>query len=380
MDFVLPPEKGDFKNSKIRTLQILAKCGLPHLKVKIITPAAFEEYYQNKKITPDLFRVLTKVFESLLQDNRQVSIRLAIEKGVDILLPRSESLNDLSSCLRFTQKTWDFFIKNSKNPNGLGIAILAHRFIPSFAAGTLDSSLPRKKSLMMIEATYGIWEGIQSNLHDVYIVDKDILKPIKKIIPEKDSGLFPTLKNRWKYQRLPVAMRSRQVVSDGQIEELTKQAGKIERHFGPARIEFILKEIKPQQSKKAVLLWHITKMPAGRDVFHYKVVPLSEEVGGETVYIGYPFMLEDINDISKIKLISHPRPILYLSDKIISKRDLYLIQRIALLAKEQQWPILYKGGQLTHISIILREYGVTVFPVNQNIRVGKKIKIVRSLI
>lgn len=377
---VLSPEEVKLKNSKVRSLQILASCNLPYLKTKIITPAAFEEYYQKRKITSSLSRILKSTLETLFQKHHLISIRTSVEKRNGLLLPRSGTLDNLSSALQFIQKTWDFFIKKNSNPNKLGVALLVHQFVPSFAAGTLDSSLPQKKNLAMIEATYGIWEGIQSNLHDVYIIDKRTLKLHKKIIPEKDFALFPTSKNKWKYKSVPNKIKSKQVISNLQIEELIRQTKKIEAYFGPARIEFILKKTRLQKSKKAVLLWHITRIPPAKEVLHYKVEPLDKEVIGETVYTGYLFAVDDTRNIRRIRSILHPRPILYLSGKIIAKRNLLLIQQIARLAKEKKWPILYKGGQLTHISIILREYGITVYPVNQNVELGKEIRIVRSRI
>ena len=86
-------------------------------------------------------------------------------------------------------------------------------------------------------------------------------------------------------------------------------------------------------------------------------------------------MIENSNDLSKAKL-SLVKQIIYLSDKITRKRDLFLIQQVARLAQKHNWPVVYKGGQLTHISILLRERGVKVFPVNQNIKLAKKIKII----
>ena len=117
-------------------------------------------------------------------------------------------------------------------------------------------------------------------------------------------------------------------------------------------------------------------MPRGKGIFTYKVIPAEEKTTGRVVYIGNPLIIENSNDLSKAKL-SFTKQIIYLSDKITRKRDLFLIQQVARLAQKHNWPVVYKGGQLTHISILLRERGVKVFPVNQNIKLAKTIKIIK---
>lgn len=376
MNFVLPPEEIDLENSKIKTLRILTSCHLPRLEVKIITPAAFAEYYKNRKISPKLLRTLAKVLEPLLKWNH-VSIRTAVEKEFDVLLPRSEGLTDVTSCLRFIKKTWDFFIQNSPKPLELGVALLVHEFVPSFAAGTLDSSFSEKDS-MIIEAIYGIWEGIQSGLHDIYVVNKKTCKLVKEIIPSKDFALFSTASGKWRYQKVPSELKTKQVVSDEQIVELCEQTKKVEEFIGPIRIEFILKKMRAQGLKEAVLLWHILPLKRKSSSHYYKTVPIDEETTEEVVFTGFPIEVRELEDIKKLKLVSCHKPIIYLGSELISKRDLFAIQLVASLAKEKGWPVLYKGGLLTHINIILREYGVRVFSVNQEVSLGKEIKIVED--
>jgi len=377
MSFVVLPQKVDLKNSKIETLKILKKCRLPCLEAKVVTPLAFQEYYQNKKLTPQLQESLVKTLEYFLKKEKAISIRALTEKEVD-LLPRSESLKSITECLRHIIKTWDFFIKNFPYPEDLGIALLSHNFIPSYAAGTLDSQLPKDKELIMIEATYGIWEGIQSCLHDVYLVDKESLAIIRKKVPEKDFGLFLTAAN-WQYKKVPAFLKKHQVVSDVQIKELARQTLAVEKYFGPARIEFIIKKTNQQDDKKAVLVWHIRKLPRKAGIFDFKATSLSQDFSGEVIYTGLPIKIKEITDIKKLKKYSCPRLIIYLGEEIIRKRDLFLIQQIAKIAKEKDWPILYKGGQLTHVCLILREYGVQVFPVNQRIIPKGKIRVVKTV-
>lgn len=376
MDFVLSPEKVDLKNSKIKTLRILASCHLPRLEVNIITPAAFAEYYSDREISPKLFWTLAKVLKPLLKRN-YVSIRTAVEKEFDAFLPRSEGLTDVVSCLQFIQKSWNFFIQNSSNPLKLRVALLVHEFIPSFAAGTLDSSSSEKDSIL-IEAIYGIWEGIQSGLHDIYVVNKKTCKLVKEAVPSKDFALFPTASGRWEYKSLSPRMKSKQVVSDAQIVELCRQAKKVEEFMGPVRIEFILKKMRAQGSKEAVLLWHILPLKGKSSSSYYRAVPIDEETTGEVVFTGFPIEVREFKDIKKLKLASCPKPIIYLGGELVSKRDLFAIQLVASLAREKSWPVLYKGGLLTHINIILREYGVRVFSVNQEVSLGKEIKIVED--
>jgi len=378
--FVLTPEKVCLQNTKIKTLQILKKLKLPHIDAKIITPTSFKEYYENRKITSRLKIIFKKNFEYLLKGGHQVSIRTSVEKRCDLLLPRSESLSNISDCFNFVKKTWDFFIDNTKDPLNLGIALITHRFIPSFASGTLDTSIPENPNLMMVEATYGIWEGIQSGIHDVYLVEKRKKGILKKDIPEKDFALFSTSKGRWKYKKLPNFFKKTQIISDSQILELARQCQKVESFFGPARIEFILKKVKDQKSSRAVLLWHIARLPKNFENFWYKVVLPNEEVEGETVYIGFPYQVSSAQGIDKIKKLDHPRLIICLGEELIRKRDLFTVQLVARIARERNFPVLYKGGQLTHVNILLKEGGAQVFAVNQNIPLGQTIKIVRSLI
>ena len=195
MKFVLSPIEANLKNNKIQTLKILAQFGLPHIETKIITPAAFVKYKQEGRISPSFQKILEATCQSFLKKSDYISIRTATEKGTSFLLPRSGSLNNISDDVGFLKKTWDSFIKKNINPQRLGISFIVHGFIPSFAAGTVDSRIFNKKNWAKIEATYGIWEGIQSNLHDVYIVNKKTVKLLRKLFLKKISLFSQTLKN-----------------------------------------------------------------------------------------------------------------------------------------------------------------------------------------
>jgi len=193
--FVLSPIEANLKNNKIQTLKILAQFGLPHIETKIITPAAFVKYKQEGRISPSFQKILEATCQSFLKKSDYISIRTATEKGTSFLLPRSGNLNNISDGIDFFKKTWDSFIKKTINPQRLGISFIVHSFIPSFAAGTVDSRVFNKKNWARIEATYGIWEGIQSNLHDVYIVNKKTVKLLRKLFLKKISLFSQTLKN-----------------------------------------------------------------------------------------------------------------------------------------------------------------------------------------
>lgn len=380
MDLILSPEQTDLKNSKIKTLKILKNCNLPVVESKIITPEFFEKYYLKKEITPELEKKIREVFEFFHQENKPIFVRVAIERGFDRLLPISGSLIKFSDFLLFIKKTYDYFINNSKHPNKLGISLIVHNFIPSYAAGTIDTSLTQNQNLSLFEATYGIWEGIQSNLHDIYLVEKKSLKIIKKIISRKGWALFPTPQGDWKYQPVPPSLKTKQVVWDRQLKELARQAKFIENLYGPSRIEFIIKKMKPQESLNAPLIWHITKKPKENNSFYYEVAPLNKKVEGEIVFIGFPYVLKRIADIKRIKNIKYPNPAIYLSKEIISQRNIFLIEQVGVFAKEKKLPVIYQGGQLTHIATILRELGVEVFPINQEMIFGKEVKVIRSVL
>lgn len=377
MEFIFSPQIVNLKTNKIKTLQILSKLGLPFLKANIITPKAFEEYYLHKKITNKLYSEIEKTIKPLLKTGNFVSVRSAVESNTSLsFLPRSESLSSLSDCLFFIKKTWDSLIKNFKNPLEAGISLLLHRFIPSYAAGTIDSSFSDNNQIL-IEVVYGIWEGIQSGFHDIYFVDKKTDMLIKKVVVKKDRALLPTASGKWEYQKLSPRKKVKQIVSEEQIRELCRQTKLVEKHVGQSRIEFIIKKYRPQASKKAVLLWHIVSLKKDYANSYYKIIPASEDTSENIVCNGKLYEINGLSDIDKLKTFSFPNLIIYLGDKITSKRDLFTIQLVANLAKKNNWPVLYKGGLLTHVNIILREYGVKVFSINQNIGPEEKIKIIK---
>lgn len=375
MDFIVSPQNSHSQNSRVKTLQVLAELGLPHLSAKVITLAAFSEYYQEKKITPKLSSALIGTIKPLLEGKHWVSIRAVARKELGPLMPRSESLPDLEHALKFIKKTWDFFIRSSKDPLSLDVELLVHRFIPSFAAGTIDVSEDQK---MIVEAIFGIWEGLQSNLHDVYLIEKGRI--LQKIVPEKDCVLLPTASGKWRYKKAPRNLRTKQVLSDEQIKEVSRQAQKVEGSLGPSRIEFILKETKPQFDKKAIMLWHIAPLKIKSSASYFKVVSVKEKTTGEAVYTGFPVVVEGLEDIKKLETTSQPKTIVFLGRKIIAKRDLFTIQLVGRIARKMGWPVVYKGGLLTHINIVLREYGVKVFSVNREVRLDKEVKIVSDML
>jgi len=377
MKYIFSPEEIISVNSKIKTLQILIRYKLPNLDVKIISPNSFLDYYKNKRFTPDLRDEITSLLKSLFKENKYISIRTAVEKESELLLPRSKSLDSISKSLSFIKKTWDYFIGISTNPEDLGVSLLVHKFVPSFASGTIGSFPNQNRNI--IEATYGIWEGIQSNLHDIYIIDRSNQVIINKIIPEKDIALFSENFGKWVYKKVEPELKNKQVLSDLQILEVSRQASLVENVYNSPRIEFIVEETKEQDSKEAILLWHIISSKE-TDPHFYKIIPFDQETNQKIYYAGNLLIAREVGDINMLRQIDNDNLILLLGDEIITKRDLFAIQLLASLAKEKNWPIIYKGGILTHINIILREYGVKVFSVNQTISLEKKVKVIEDLI
>lgn len=354
---------------------------MPHEKSKVITTEAFWRY-KEQALTKELNRELNEVCNDYLS-NGQVCIRTAYfaPKETNLLFPRSQSLISQKQCLAFIRKVWDFFIKNKMYGPQAENNLIIENFGPRFASGTFITSTTQRRPFSFIEVIYGIWEGIQGNIHDVYTVDLKDKKILYKDVPKKEKVFSPIAVGRWKYQKVPQELAARQIMPDEQILKLASYGSLVEKNFGPKQIEFfVLHDAleKPQRSMdETILLWHITDVSRlTKAPRYFNVVPQSEKILNPTkiIFQGRLTKIEEISQVGKIKLTNET--ILYIDSNIIAKRDPLLINLIGKFAAEHSLPVLYKGGVLSHVFTILSEFGILIFPVNESVDGFSKVKII----
>lgn len=257
--------------------------------------------------------------------------------------PRSTS-GTPEDLVKAAQAMFDFAIKNKYNKKGAEIGAIFHPWInpkTPLGGGCAALSTNREKTII-IEAIYGLDEGVQSFPHDIYLVNFLGERILKKEVPLKKECL--EVNDQFEVKTAPVAKKfwSKQVLSDELIKEVARGLRRFIKLFGPHRIEFAFEE---------KLFWR-------------ECLPFLVKKEKKASFKGRVLRISKREDLEKV---NKGAKIIFIDPLVIKKRKMNLLTVLAARAKGSKI-ILYPGSATTaHAATIFREMG------HQVIYVGDKI-------
>lgn len=365
-------EARGFRSEKIKGFLKLMEAGLPiPMPVKAIGDKSFRDYLKNDKLSEEMLFELKESFDHILKENldRGVAIRSAFflstqESG--LTGPRSSSIYDFNIAVSMIRRIYNFIISLKIDVEEAEICIILHPFIsPSpldESSGSAFSSYDKSGRSVLIEALYGVAEGVQSMPHDLYVVDSKDWKIEYKDIPRKTTCMKVRDERHYEIFRISYRQGKKQVLNDKTILEIARNCKKFENMEKTSELEFSFMNNR---------LYFIDARPFSPENKTYKDVLdklsfdaystnlLENEVVGNIKVV---ITEEDLKEIRNSDIILiHP--------SIVSERKMSLIYQIANLPGKKI--VLYPGQESTaHPLLCIRDGGHNIIYFTRN---GEKI-------
>lgn len=361
MDYIKNIDKARSKCERIIGLQKLSTSGLKiPSPIKIVTPLGFEHYCRSNKLNKELKAAITAAFFKIRTKNPQRGVyagRAYFVPGIKHPPgPRSSSVKSADIILKEVKKLFDFAIKNKFAQKNSEIGVILYPFINPkipFGGGCVTPS-SKNKNLAIIDAIFGVDEGVQSFHHDSYVVDLNKKLIVRKEIEVKTHCLQVSSQLEYQTIVVPKNLQTSQVLKDKQILKITSDFQRFREKYGSHRLEFAVQ-------------------PEGvyfRECVIFKPI----KVGGKEVKItGSVLRISEPKDIKKI---NKNNQVVFIDPEIIRKRNMDLLTSLAFNIARKKI-ILYPGSATTaHAATILRERGhILVFVGKQLFKSGRKVEV-----
>jgi len=351
--------KSQIKASRVEGLKKLCSAGLKTPFVKIINHLAFLTY-KKEGMTKPLQEELEAVFFEIKREDPQRNIYVGRAYFVpDFPNPPGPRfvVGDPKTLVLRVADHFDFAIQNKYHlKRGSQIGVILHPWInPRIPLGggciSLAENGPKK---IVIEAIFGLDEGVQSFPHDFYIVDMASEKIIEKVIAEKKECLEVDLKLRVTPVSVPKKYWQKQVLEEETILTIAKDFKRFVEKFGPHRLEYAFQN---------------------EGVYYRECIPfiIRKEKAPEIKEEGEVFRLNTKSDLPKI---GKEQRIIFVDPIVIKKRMMNLLTFLATQAQDKKI-ILYPGSATTgHAATIFRETGhLVVFVGNEFFKDGERVMV-----
>ncbi len=361
MQFVKDITEVTSKCNRVQGLQKLKVSGLLiSSPIKVIVPSAFKTYLKKHKLISDAQQEIVTAFKEIRSQNPHRGVYIGRAYYVPGIKhppgPRSSSVTSWEVALKEVIKLYEFAISNHFNVKNSEIGIILYPYINPripYGGGCITPDVD-KQNTAVIEAIYGVDEGVQSFSHDTYWVDLEKKEIVKKVIEEKKQCLEVSDELSYETKTVPDKLRNSQVLRDEDILTTACDYKKFVTQFGKHRLEFA-SQIE--------------------GIYFRECVPFYQ-VGQKSIEMQIKDKILKISSSAEIKKVSKNHRIIYIDPKIIQKRNMDLLTSLAFNIPHKKI-ILYPGSASTaHAATILRERGhVLVFVGNKKFNTGQKVKI-----
>ena len=347
MKYIKDLIKSSIKTERVEGFKKLVKAGLRIPQAKIIGHRAFL-LYKKEGMSQPLQKEIEAVFFSLKKDYPQREFYVGRAYSVPGFAnpPGPYSIaKTAKEMVKGVIKLYKFALDNKYDKKGAKIGVIIHPWIDPRAplgGGCVVLSQDRFKKFI-IEAIFGLDEGVQSFPHDIYLVDFQKDKLLEKIVVKKKECLetdeqfkVRTVKVAKKWQEAPV-------LKDKDILRVSRDFRHFIKLYGPHRLEFAYEKSGP---------------------YYRECIPfiLKKEKVLDVKVTGWVKRVLTKKDLDKIR-----GKIVFIDPLVVKKRQFNLLTLLATDSSEKK-VILYPGSATTgHAAIIFREAGHTVVYIGREV-------------
>lgn len=362
--FVADARATTLNSAKLVPFQLAGRAAINTVTASLILPAAFAAFKRSGgEVSPDLDAACRPLFQAYLRLG-PVSIRSAYWSALDSgdLMPQSGTLGTVDDCLAYVTGFWRFIIDNGLDDYTAEVALLTCNWTDLRASAIASVPASPDGTEATVAALYGQLDGLESCAHDVYRIELTDLALRQNVVPEKRRAVrMPGSPP----EPVPAELWQVPVLDPGEITSVGQNLRTIQGAFGAARVEFLVLNGKGSGDDR-VVVWQISPLtPAEAKLQYFRVIPLGDILPSEAI-IGELIPVSGPQDIQR--LLKQPTgKLAYIDFTHSSFRDQGLANAMALELKRLSCPVLLKGSLLSHFAALLRDYGVTVYPVLESL-------------
>jgi hypothetical protein len=387
--FVTPISEYESPATRIRGFKELFEFGLTApTPMYVLGSDAFTHWLGFGGITPDLDQEIRSTFRDIREKNptRGAYIgRAFYVPGINNPNgPRTAAITNEDEYVNEVERFFQFVVDNNYHEDeGADIAVVLHPFInagdrremygnrrlkegevlPWPGGYAAPDPAPGREQQILIAATFGPDESVQSSPHDEYRVDPERETIFNKTIALKDQTLIPGEGSSYDQFTIPPEFQLEQALTDDEVLRVAKEAHKVFKRRPNARIEFIvqpdgvfIREIAPYV---AIDERDLLKLRPGQEV----VAPIVRITREE--------------DIARVR---GPNAIVYFGPEAFRQRNTDLFARVAHLENIDNLVALVHGSVTTsHMARVLGDEGHSiVLTHDQEYTDGSTYRIARS--
>ncbi|MEV7268584.1 PEP/pyruvate-binding domain-containing protein [Micromonospora aurantiaca] len=329
----------------------LANADVPTIEAHLILPSAFQAAG-----TTAVREACAEVFRHYVATGA-VSIRSAYWSARESgdMLSQSPQLRSVEDCLAYLESYWRSVLAGGRVDYSTEVALLVSNWM--LPRASVIATAPGCGQPIVLAAIYGLMDGLETCSHDVFVVDADSFEVRDARTPVKP---FAVLAGHSRPQALPAELRNRPVLASYEIHMAAGVAAAVAAAVGPARVELLF-GAREAPTGRPIVTWQITLLAPDADMNYYAVVEGGDQ---RAVAEGHFAPLYRPDDVERLPTADNPQ-IVAINFERFKLRDPRLGAELAAKLRDTGLPVALKGSVLSHFAALLREYGVTVFPVNE---------------
>jgi predicted house-cleaning noncanonical NTP pyrophosphatase (MazG superfamily) len=282
------------------------------------------------------------------------------ESGEPVLLSRrTDDCTDYGELRSFLTTTAKGFLDEGRAPKD--VAFLVHRFLLG-EAGAFGMARP-KSDRVMIDATWGLPDGLLFHPHDSYKVDLGS-RTVDRYLRCKTDYIDVNANDEWRSRPAGTPWDWKASLSKSVALQIAEQATKVAEYVGES-IEVMFFILKSEAEQK-VLPWFFDKAKR----------PLADIRAAPGFYVGEKVRIEDGDDLAALAASvsgnEAPKLTLQLRPSFELLRSREFILEVAKVAREHKLPIELEGSQLSHVYYLLDETEAPVRCVNPWVQAARR--------
>lgn len=354
------------RSDKLAPFRLRAVAEVQPADARLILPGAFAAYRACGGVVPPPVReACERVFQHY-RDRGPVSIRSAYWSARDVgdMLPQSAMLDTTEDCLAHLEAYWRYLLDSGRVDYTTEVALLVGNWITPMAS--VIANAPGDHSApVLLSALYGLLGGLETCTHDVYRVDPQNLMIVDSNTPHKQLAVFAPQRGP---EPVPPQLRDRSVLSGDEVRAAARAAAAIAAKAGPVRIELLVRD-GTESADRRIVTWQITPLSSTVDVRYFMVrvrgtvADQRDATEAMPVVSGVLTPLREPRDVEGLVALPD-EAIVAIDFQRFELRDPELAATLAAALRDAARPVVLKGSLLSHFAALLREYSVTVYPVN----------------
>ncbi|MET9385843.1 PEP/pyruvate-binding domain-containing protein [Streptomyces sp. NPDC002928] len=373
--FVAEARGTSLRSAKLAPFRLAGDTAITTIPAALVLPEAFTAFKRgNGQVPPEVAAACESVFRTYLSRG-PVSIRSVYWSALDSgdLMPQSGSLTNVADCLAHVVDFWRFIIEHGRDDYTAEVALLVCNWTDLRASVIATVPAAADSDVATVAALYGQLDGLESCTHDIYEIDLETKSTLRQTVPLKPRAVCVPGQPP---QSVPVELQRLPVLDADEVAAVANDLSALRDTFGRARVEMLVLH-RRGSSGECVVTWQVSPLtPVEARLRYFTVTRVMRSETG-TAATGELIPVRGPEDIRRLFSRTGSRMV-YIDFSRSSFRDTALANAMALDLKRANCPVLLRGSLLSHFAALLRDYGLTVYPIIESLEevpAGSLVKV-----